>query len=491
VKNRHIAFSFIAIVATIAIVFPACRKINEATELGGGLIPPVDNINTFDTTLTVFAFNDTFGLVTDSLRLRGSEEQFLGRINSDPFFGKTDARMFFEMKPPFYKFTFADRPDSLHIDSIVLVLHHVETYGDTNTIQTINVYEIDQNNNFRSDTAYLVRKNELSYSNLLGSRTFAPRVVRDSVKTRDGDTTVGQLRIRLDNSFGARLLSYDTAGNGAYAADSFFRQRFKGFALQSMSSGNAVMGFNLYGEHSKLAIYYRYNKTPTTFDTTTAYFGFSSNAASANFVTRDYTGTPFINSLNNGAVPDPIIYIQNSPGTFATLKIPDLLNLSNRTIHRAELIVEQLFDGSDTTFRPPDFLYLDAADPTITRPYKFRTIPYDLSVSPTTGEVNLGSFGVVPQMMTDGLGNRIRVWKFNISRYIQHVLTRTQTLYDLRLYAPLFIFEEFGIPPNPDNIIRVDVNPAIVKGRVRLHGNTSSTDPNPQRIRLRLVYSKL
>lgn len=401
--------------------------------------------------------------------------------------------MFFELKPQFFKFAFNNRPDSLFIDSVVLVLHHVENYGDTNTVQTVNVYELNQTNNFRSDTAYLVRKNELSYSNLLGSRTFAPRIIKDSVKTRDGDTTTGQIRIRLNDAFGTRLLSYDSAGTGAYAGDSLFRERFKGFAVQSMNSGNAVMGINLYGEHTKLAIYYRYYKNGlSNIDTAAAAFRFSSNAASANFVTRDYTGTPLIASLNNGAVPDPIIYIQNSPGTFATLKIPDLLNLPNRVVHRAELIVEQLYDISDSTFRPPDFLYLDAFDPTITaNPYKFRTVPYDLTIDPTTGALSLDRFGAAPQMTTDAFGNRIRVWKFNLSRYVQHVLTKTLTNYDLRLFAPLYVFEQFGIPPGSDQLVRIDVNPAIVKGRIRLHGNNSSTDPNPQRIRLRMVYSKL
>ena len=38
--------------------------------LGGDLIPAVDNINTFDTTLTVEAFNDLFHLATDSTVLR-------------------------------------------------------------------------------------------------------------------------------------------------------------------------------------------------------------------------------------------------------------------------------------------------------------------------------------------------------------------------------------------------------------------------------------
>lgn len=492
-KNRKIVLSFIAIVATVAIVFSACKKINEATELGGGLIPPVDNITTFDTLLTVQAFNDTFGLANDSQYLAKNEEFFLGKINNDPFFGQTDARLFFELKPQFFKYSFANRPDSLFIDSVVLVLGYVETYGDTNTAQTVNVYELDQSNNFRSDTAYLIRKSDLTYSNLLGSRTFIPRTLDDSVKAFR-DTTSNQLRIRLDNSFGTRLLSYDSAGNGAYAGDSLFRQRFKGFALQSMGAGNAVMGFDLTSFNTKLAIYYRYDKrvvsTVQKLDTTVAYFTFSGNCAAANFVKRDYSGTPTLASINNGSAPDPILYLQNSPGTFANLKLTGLAGLSNRVIHRAELIVEQLYDISDSTFRPPDYLYLDAYDPTISNNYKFRTIPYDLSYT-SSGVLNLGAFGCIPVRSIDNFGNPIRQWKFNISRYVQHVLTGTQTLYDLRLSAPFSLNEQFGIPPGTDANVGILINPAIVKGRVRVVGNTGPLDTNPRRLRLRLIYSKL
>lgn len=487
-KNRYIAFSFIAIVASVAILFSACKRINEATELGGGLIPPVDGINTFDTLINVQAFNDTFGLATDSQYLSKNEEYFLGRINSDPFFGKTDARMFLELKPLFYPWYFANsKPDSLYIDSVVLVLNYIETYGDTTTPQTINVYELDQSNNFRSDTSYLIRKDYFTYSSLLGSRTITPSMLNDSIKAYK-DTTVNQLRIRLDNTFGQRLLSYDsvsTSVNGAYANDSAFRSKFKGFAIRSMSSGNAVMGFDLTGANTKLAIYYRYNKN-VQIDTTVTYFSFSGNfCAAANYIQRDYAGTPLETALG-GAAPDPVVYIQNTPGTFAKIKIPDLNVINNRLIHRAELIVEQLYDISDSTFYSPGLLYLDASDPTITSPYKFRTIPYDLSFT-ASGALNLGEFGCAPVISTDGAGNKIRVWKFNISRFVQHVLTRTQSLYDLRLFAPFSINEKYGIPPGTDVTATIFVNTTTTKGRIRVGGGNHPS----QKMRLRLVYSKL
>ena len=131
-------------------------------------------------------------------------------------------------------------------------------------------------------------------------------------------------------------------------------------------------------------------------------------------------------------------------------------------------------------------LYLDAFDPSITANYKYRTIPYDLSIN-SAGSFNLGSFGSFPTMSVDGAGNKIRVWKFNLSRYVQHILTGTQSIYDFRLLAPFSFIEQFGIPPGADITIPISINTSVAKGRVRVGGGNHPT----QRMRLRLIYSKL
>jgi hypothetical protein len=487
VKHRYLVLTFAAIISSVFILF-SCRKINDATELGGGLIPAVDNVTTFDTTITVEAYNDIFTNLTDSLRITRSEEHFLGIIDNahkDPLFGTTDARLFLELKPSFYKFAFENsRPDSLRIDSVVIVLDYVETYGDTNVLQTVNVYELDQANDFKVDSAYKIRENNFTTSALLGTRTFAPSILNDSVKAFR-DTTKNQLRIKLNAvDFGRRLLDYDSTigANGAYYSDSAFRTKFKGFALQA-TSGKAVMGFNLGGANTKLAIYYHYDKKPVMDTATVTYFNFTSLSASANYIQRDYTGSA-IAAYQGGTAPDPFVFLQNTPGSFATIKIPDLKLLNNRLIHRAELIVEEVYDGSDTVFSEPTYLYLDAYDTAIS---KYRTIPYDLTFD-VSGSINTESFGMSPKNQLDASGKNIKVWKFNISRYVQNYLTRTQPLHDLRLSTPFYINNEYSVPPSTATSTRFFIiNPSIVKGRVRVAGGTAG----PQRMRLRLVYSKL
>jgi len=494
VKNRQLSLSILASVLGSILLLAGCKKINESTDLGGGLIPPIDNINTFDTTITVEGYNDLFtftgnALTDDSTRSASTDEHFLGVISNDPIFGKTDARLFLELKPPFYKYTFRNKPhpDSLFIDSVILILDYVETYGDTTVPQTVEVREITSE--FRYDTSYLIRENHFTTSTLLGSTTFTPHTLNDSVYAAF-DTSKSQLRVRLDNSFGHRLLMYDTAGaNNAYSTDSAFRSKFKGFALQSVAGGNAIMGFNLLGVNTKLAIYYKYTNGFNNIDTSLAFFTFSANglSASANYIERNYSGTPVL-AAQGGASPDPILYIQNTPGTFATIKMPDLALLNNRVIHRAELIAEQVYDVSDSMFPPPSFLYLDAFDAAMN---DYRTVPYDLMfTSPTS--LNLGSFGVAPINSVDGSGNTIRTWKFNLSRYVQHVVNDTEPVYDLRLFAPFYVIDQYkpttNATPTPQFI---SINPSIAKGRMRIAGNTGPGDTNPHRLRLRIIYSKL
>lgn len=493
-KHKYLAVTLGALITSLLLIF-SCKKINESTTLGGDLIPEVDNITTFDTTLTVEAFNDTFSLTTDSTEYSSTPTHYLGQINSDPFFGKTDAKLYLELKPSLFSHTFSNRPDSLHIDSVVLILDYVETYGDTIASQTVNVYEIGGlASDFRYDTTYRLRENNIVKAGLLGSRTFQPLILNDSIKAYK-DTTVNQLRITLDNSFGQRLLGYDTTtANGkenAYSTDSAFRSKFKGFALESVS-GNALMGFNLNGANTKLAIYYKDDngdRPVDKWDTTYTYFTFGTRSASANLITRDHIGTPLAASVNGSSgTPDNLIYIQAAPGSFATIKIPALAGLSNRVVHRAELIMEQVFDPLDTIF-PPTNLYLDAYDPTVSN---FRIIPYDVQFD-QTGSPNLGSFGVNGISTKDPSGKNIRNWRFNITRYVQHVVNDTEPLYDLRLSAPYYVEELYrpGVLGSTSTLAPLTVNSAAGKGRVRLAGNTGVADTNPQRMRLRIVYSKI
>lgn len=470
-----------------------------ATDLGQGLIPEVDNINTFETTLEISAFNNIFTASKDSFRSLGSDEQFLGVIDADPIFGKTDARMFFQPIPyntssaDSYKNLFKNSPNKRYIDSVVLILNYVETYGDTTAPQTIQVSEIGQSTDFKfpdsslRKNGYSIYQNNFTTSGVLGSKVIIPNTLKDSVKVYDDSTGYKQLRIKLNNSFGQRLLAYDTIpSNDAYSSDSAFKSKFKGFALQSIAGGNAIMGFNLINANTKLAVYYQYENLTTPGDRDTAVAYFRSISATANYIGRDYNGTQ-VAATSNDNTADNLVYIQNTPGTYATLKIPGLDTMSNKLIHLAELDMSSVYDTKDTLFGPPAALMMDMYNDSIN---KFTTLPYSFTYNYSNGSANYANFGSYPYYQRDMSGNSIRLWRFNLTNYVQKILTKQLRNKDLRLYAAPYV-NLIDVTPGYYFGSNLNLYPFTTvspgKGRVRLGGGNHPT----QKMKLRVVYSKI
>lgn len=480
--SRILLFSFL-----VLLLITSCSKINEATDLGGDIIPGVDGVNTFDTTLAVEAYNSIFDPAKDSIYMARTTDHILGSITNDPFFGKTDATIFLQLKPEFYRWNFSGvySRDSLYIDSVVMVLGWTGSYGDTTVRQRVNVYELDQSNDFRVDSFYLTRQNPFTYSNLLGTKDFYPYELDDTTRSFQ-DTTNGQLRIKLNNSFGRRLLDYDTTN--AYATDSAFNTFVKGFAVvPDASIGNALMSFSLASNpKTKLAIYYRYTKGGQD-DTTVSYFTFTGSSARHNYINRqnNFAGTPLATASASTA-EDPLIYLINTPGSYATLKVPALKNISNRIINRAELIVEEVYDPSDLVLTPPEGILLDVYDSAL-GDYKYT--PFDFTPSQDGSSYVL--YGMYGKNTIDGSGNPIKVWKFNITRYVQNILTQKEPLHDFRLISAESVYERIksGYLTNTGNYTfnPVSINSKFAFGRVRVGGGNHPT----QRMRLRIIYTKI
>lgn len=472
--------------------------------MGKDLIPAVDNINTFDTTLEVETYNGMFTYEQDSARSIFSDVQYLGLL-TDPFFGKTDAQMFFQLVPRNGKFTLNNVPGKRYIDSVVLNVRYVETYGDSTLPQTITVSELSTANNFvasgaNRDSAYSLRQNNFMTAGTLGSNMIFPFTLNDSIteiRARDTTKIANRLRIKLSNTFGQRLLDYDTSGvNDAYSTDSIFLTKFAGFALKASGSGNSLLGFSLPDTNTRLTVYYHYDNatTPGDIDTAVADFILDERvAATANYIGRNYSGTPLLSTVNDN-VPDQISYIQNSPGLYSTLKIPGLKNLKNNIIHLAELQMEQVYDSKDTLFNSQP-LFVDVYDSTTN---KYKTIPYALEEGFMEAANQLGSllsitglgyraFGSVHRYKNDAMNNRIKEWKFNLTRYVQYLVKGSLPHSSFRLYTTHEMKVDNG---NPDRgATKVLVRPASgpAKGRVRLGGGNHPT----QKMKLRIVYSRI
>jgi len=482
-------FSYITIAS---LFFFSCTRIGTS-ELGLDFLSQ-DAISTKDTILDV----ETETIVLeDSLRIYPSDQQVLGDITNDPIFGRTSASLFLQLKPSFYPFFIKGTKDSIQIDSAVLILSYKGFYGDSSKPVKIYVNKIDPATPLEVGKFYAS-----NYANAYGIRKGVsignPYVldfarVKDSINDRFENAT-NQIRIKLNNAVAVELLkTYDS--NGVYRNDTTFRNAFTGFALSTNASDNhnALVKLSLLDSNTKLALYYSTSATGSvTRDTLVTHFRFNYyTAQNANFIQRNRAASEIASHLN-GFAKDSLVYVQTSPGTMVKIKVPGLKTFKNKIIHRAELIAEQVPDDANlTTFdsymTAPNYLFLGVYD---TATKQLRSVPNDYQG--TANPQLLAQFG--GQKITKSLHgyNNVATYNFNVSRYVQGLIARTDSLFDFRLYAPVNDSIKF-VQPYPYNKIQAtdylstSLGNQPGMGRVRLGGGSHSKF----RMRLRIYYTNL
>jgi Domain of unknown function (DUF4270) len=473
VKSRILVASIGSIFFSSLLLLTSCNKINQATELGDDLVPAADNVHTFEVALSTTMHN---ALLSDSTHVLYTNLVALGDLN-DPEFGHTHGNADFNISPSGFGFyPFIKNDGSLKIDSVVLSLSYQGAYGDTlnDGVQTLRVYEIDQNSGFR-DTSYKYADPASDFATVgpeLGSATFAIKNIKDTTRlVRGTDTSyvANVVRIRLDNSLGVRFSQYDTiqGPNGGYYNDSIFRTLFRGFSVKADPTGNALSYYSLFDfANTRLTVYFTHGTDTASFD-----YHHTANGQS-NYVNRESEGN-YLAYLNNGAGDK--IYLQSSPGSYVTIRVPALDTFGNKTIHRAELVAVKIPSTSDNIFSAPDQLMLDRKNST--PPDTISMLEKDL-VADASGNLAFSAFGGV--LRPD---NTVR---FDISRYIQSIVTRHVANDTLRMYAPL---RTTVYNASFRQYLNVNVSRYIAKGRLVLGGG--SYPDSTMQLRLRIVYSDL
>jgi hypothetical protein len=468
----------------------SCRKINEATTLGDDLVPEVDNINTFDTTFSVETNNV---LLTDTARLVYDDPVALGNITDDPEFGKTNAAVYFQINPRAYgTYPFTSK-ENLIIDSVVLSLSYIAGYGDTNSMQTVRVFEVAPTSPFNDSTFYTFNEQDFETTGTeLGSASFSIRSLRDSfpVIRKDTQRVGNQLRIRLDNALGERFASYvaTNGANGAYYNDTVFKSLFRGLAIKAdEGTGNGLAFFSLANtEKTRLTIYYKATKN-NTIDTAQVDFSHnlrflrpqvSSRGGQANTIRRQPAGG-WAAYLSNGLPLDDKLYIQSTPGVggYGFIRIPALDTLQNKLIHRAELIVTRIPSAFDNLFAAPRQLFIDKINATDDSAFILDEFIIQTQQGPS---YNYNSFG--------GRLQGDNTYRFNLTATVQDVLTGKEPNNRFRIYAP-FETRPYNTETNPASTTFIQAIPLPAFGRVVLAGGNYA-DPGMQ-LRLRVIYSKL
>ena len=470
------------------VLYTSCTKITP-TDIGADLLPAVDNVTTFDTTLRVYADNYLFN---DSSRVNYAQNHALGVIEDDPEFGKTESQIYLSLVPGgTARNPFTSLDSIVGMDSVILGLAYSGIYGDSNAVQRINVYEVSDTA-FKDTLGYLVQHPEFNtLPSVLGNATLNFTTLNDPktiIIKKDTTVIANQMRIPLDPALGLRFAAYDTGS--VYLSskrDSAFHKVFNGLALKidegASANKNALAYFDLSSANTKLTFYFRVKnagKIDTVSTDFTLYLTSAYTAYNANIVKR----TP-MHGYSNLAINTPVadadkLYIQSSPGSYAILKVPGLTGLNNRIVHRAEIAFKPLDFGTTNIYTSPDFLFLDLVDSVNNR---FLTIGDDFVYSFSNFTYDYQTFG---GYLKDGK------YFFNVTRYVQKVVTTQSKNYPFRLSAPKTLIDYYVYPKESGSIITESasgfgINSKIAKGRAFIGGGSNTAQP----MVLRIIYSKI
>lgn len=376
----------------LAVVFSSCKK--DFSTLGLDLQPGSDKINGISLdTVTLKSFTTK----EDSLSTDERTFSLLGSY-TDPIFGRTDASFLSQIRLSTSNVTFGTSPVA---DSIVLYLDYSSYYGDTNTLQNVSVYELE--NDVFIDSSY--------YSNL-NIANFIPNnllLANQDYYPKPNDTSIA---IKLDISLANKLVNADP---DSLIDNTVFLKLFKGIYVktQSILSNGAIIYFDLISARSKVTLYYHNSTDTLKFD-----FLINSSCARVNLFKHDYTTSTINTVIGDSLTNDSLIYLQAMSGLMSKIKMPYLSSLKNDSsiaIVKAELIIP--VNNYDATFYKT--------------PTKLLLVGYNSS----------GSYEFLPDYLVNSsyFGGAFyasdSTYRFNISRYVQQLVDNSRTDYGMALFV--------------------------------------------------------
>lgn len=403
------------------------------------MVPEVDNIHTFAKGTGDFSIQ-LYNHLSDSIPTStfkvsngssGMEAIALGSY-LDPFYGRTTASAYLQVAP--YRSNFRFLSGST-VDSAVLVLPYIsgtygnKSYGDTTKSLHLKVYrttaKVEASGTYYSNSAIATENTPIGSGTIPFSRYSSTS--KTILSTRD--TTIGQLRLKLDNSFAQDFKNADTSN---FNNTSVFHEYLKGlyitpdltqaggllsyFLIPSVSLGDQK---NLGG--ARIEFYYHDADTAmmSSFPVRTDVCGYFSNFS------HNYTGYPAAGFLNRNS--DSIL-IQTEPGFATDITISNLQQLPQSVINKAELMFTTVnLAGNDKIFTPIDVLTPVMIENNQESPL--------YEILDNNGNTNTnGSLFVNPYAQKRTIaGIEYTQYRINIPRTLQHVLNEGKNTVTIRL----------------------------------------------------------
>lgn len=402
-------------ILTLLVVFAgACKK---ETGIGADLLPGNDLLSAKNT--------DTFTLYTKTvadgaLRSDKLPKVYLGVIN-DPIFG-------------FQKSSFAielDRGDVILddtlkpyiVDSVVLFIKYNGIFGDSTVAQDFNISTISTK--IDENTAYYSNNSSFTAATPLANITnykFSPSQ-KVGLFTTDTIGTVGVFRAVLPNSFATDLLSKDAI----QLRDSlYFKNYLPGILVEnSNNNGNAMAEMDLSSVYSGIYIFYKDKKNTQrimrlkTSESVAVNGQLRSRQNGINFFSN--TLSPAIqNVVSSGLVSDSVNYLLGQGGSLVKISLPTIGSLGKVAVNKAILSITQIQNNSQKDLLPPFALLL----------LKRNTSGNLEAISTFNNDYKEG-YSYADSVATDGSGNKLLRYSFNLSKYIQNIASGKETNTDL------------------------------------------------------------
>ena len=354
-------FFLVLSVLAMALVLSLSSSCSKTSSIGSDLVGEDQAEVTVVDTLSITARN----IRVDSVQTYGSSDaqqsnSYLVGKYEDPIFGKVEASIFAqinlnESSNP----GFADGAGRLDSVVLSLVYDSLKTYGNIASIaQKWEIYMMDETMDRAAD--YYSDQTFSFDPTPIGETTFIP-APEDSISYVDyifgaGDTVTrtNMLRIPLSREFGAFLLSL--SADDLTNSDNF-KNKVPGIHIKAIDETEAMLGFVLSNEFSRINLYYRdTDAAPREYQ-----FPFLFPSPKMNNFVNDYTGTEVEQFLANPELADSLIFIHSMAGVNAEIDIPYVDELPDVIINEAIL---EFFIASETNslFSPVDRLYFARED---------------------------------------------------------------------------------------------------------------------------------
>lgn len=356
-SNRYIISGLLALTTSL-MLSTGCK---EDTIIKASVAPGNNSLGTVSVA-------DTFTVITKSVyidTLNSSEKitglpvvQALGTF-VDPYFGTTNAGIYFQVLPTGTNTHFAPDGVDYTIDSAVLILPYSGfSWGNRSTPkpQKFKVFRVDQ---YMDPTAtYYSNQDQPIQSQPIGEATVdLLSVMTDTPTVLGNNSGYRHIRIPLSNDFINDINSH-VGDAGAYGSDENFLNFLKGFYVMPDTSANLAASADLLtyilldggSDYSRAAVAFYFHEKGST-ESKTVFFNFNRDKnLSYSRITRNYEGYPVKTVLDNSAATpgqsDDILVLQNEPGACIDVRIPYISSLPVSSILKAELVFTSVSSGT-------------------------------------------------------------------------------------------------------------------------------------------------